>query len=180
MIETLISSKTRIKLLLRFFLNEKSTAYLRGLETELGESTNAIRLELNKFEKAGLINFENQGNKKIFRANSAHPLYNDIHNILMKHIGVDRILDNVIAKLGQVEQVFLTGSFARGIDGPIIDLIIVGDVDREYLTSLCQKAEALISKKIRFIIFTASEFDIYLTQVRVQDILLLWALNESV
>ena len=53
MIETLISSKTRIKLLLKFFLNSNTTAYLRGLEEEFGESTNSIRLELNRFEKAG-------------------------------------------------------------------------------------------------------------------------------
>ena len=55
MIETLISSKTRVKLLFKFFLNKETTAYLRGLENEMGESTNAIRIELNKFEKAGLL-----------------------------------------------------------------------------------------------------------------------------
>ena len=53
MIEALISSKTRIKLLLKFFLNSKTTSYLRGLEAEFGESSNAIRIELNRFEKAG-------------------------------------------------------------------------------------------------------------------------------
>ena len=51
MIEVLISSKTRIKLLLKFFLNSNSKAYLRGLEQEFAESTNAIRVELNKFEE---------------------------------------------------------------------------------------------------------------------------------
>lgn len=55
MIEALISSKTRIKLLLKFFLNSSNRAYLRGLEEEFGESTNAIRLELNKLEKAGMV-----------------------------------------------------------------------------------------------------------------------------
>ena len=51
MIETLISSKTRVKLLLKFFLNSRNTAYLRNLEEEFEESTNGIRVELNKFEK---------------------------------------------------------------------------------------------------------------------------------
>ena len=67
MIETLISSKTRIKLLMKFFLNSKTTAYLRGLEGEFGESTNAIRLELNKLEKAGMLSSFSKGNKKMWR-----------------------------------------------------------------------------------------------------------------
>ena len=51
MLDTLITSKTRIKLLLKFFLNAQTKSYLRSLEGEFGESTNAIRLELNKFEE---------------------------------------------------------------------------------------------------------------------------------
>ncbi len=50
MLGTLITSKTRVKLLLKFFLNSNAKAHLRGLETEFGESSNAIRLELNRFE----------------------------------------------------------------------------------------------------------------------------------
>ncbi len=74
MLETLISSKTRIKLLLKFFLNSKTTSYLRGLESEFGDSTNAIRLELNRLEKAGMLTAFMQGNKKMFTANTDHPL----------------------------------------------------------------------------------------------------------
>jgi predicted transcriptional regulator len=72
MIETLISSKTRIKLLLKFFLNSETTSYLRHLESEFGESTNAIRLELNKLEEAGMLNSQFEGNKKIYQANKQH------------------------------------------------------------------------------------------------------------
>ena len=95
MIETLISSKTRIKLLLKFFLNSKTTAYLRSLEGEFGESTNAIRVELNKLENAGMLSSSLKGNKKIFQANTKHPLFGEIHNILLKHIGLDQIIENV-------------------------------------------------------------------------------------
>jgi hypothetical protein len=45
------------------------------------------------------------------------------------------------------------GTFARGIDGPIIDLILIGTVEREYLTSLIAKAENIIQRKIRYVIF---------------------------
>ena len=81
MLESLITSKTRIKLLLKFFLNSKATAYLRNLEAEFGESTNAIRVELNRFEKAGLILSQTSGNKKVYQANTQHPFFSDIHKI---------------------------------------------------------------------------------------------------
>ena len=74
MIDTLISSKTRIKLLLKFFLNSNNTAYLRNLENEFHESTNSIRIELNRFEEAGLLIASTEGNKKIFKVNTTNSL----------------------------------------------------------------------------------------------------------
>ena len=175
MIETLISSKTRVKLLFKFFLNKETTAYLRGLENEMGESTNAIRIELNKFEKAGLLKAETSGNKKIFSANTSHPLFRLFQNILLKHIGIDQIINNVVERLGNVDRVYLAGSFAKGIDGPIIDLILIGNVERDYLSQLITKAENLIKRKIRYVIFNESEYTDYLTQSKDLEPLLLWS-----
>lgn len=159
MLDTLITSKTRIKLLLKFFLNSKTSSYLRNLETEFGESTNSIRLELNKFEEAGLLKTSTNGNKKVFKANTKHPMFSDIQNILMKYTGLDKIIEQVVGRLGNVEEVYLVGELAKGIDSPIIDLILIGDIDKNYLLNLTEKAEKLINKKVRFVTFTCTEFE---------------------
>ena len=138
MIETLISSKTRVKLLLKFFLNSTTKSYLRNLEAEFGESTNAIRLELNKLEKAGMLQTEFEGNKKLFKANTTHPLYKDINNIVFKYIGLDWIIEYVVSKLGNVEKIYLTGSFAKGTDSPQIDIALIGNVNEQFLKELCE------------------------------------------
>ena len=175
MIETLISSKTRIKLLLKFFLNSHATAYLRGLESEFGDSSNAIRVELNRFEKAGmLISFIN-GNKKYFKANTAHPLYKDTHNILLKYIGFDKIIDNVIERLGDVQKVYVTGAFAKGLDDSIIDLVFIGDINTTYLGELVNKAEKHISRRIRYIVFSESEATTQAFDTKHESVLLLWS-----
>jgi hypothetical protein len=175
MLDTLITSKTRLKLLLKFFLNSSSRSHLRNLESEFGESTNAIRLELNKFEQAGLLKSEVNGNKKVFRANTGHPLFNDIHNILLKTIGFDQIIDRVVTKMGNVEMAFVAGDFARGIDTQIIDLIFVAsEIDQEYLVRLVSKTEALIKRKIRYVIFSPEEFSKYSKSLSERDILLIW------
>ena len=159
MIEALISSKTRIKLLLKFFLNSNTKAYLRGLETEFGESTNAIRVEINRFENAGMLTSELVGNKKIFQANTTHPLFQELHNILLKHVGLDRVIENVIERLGEVDKVFLIGEFSKGSDSDIIDLIFVGNIDKSYLINLIEKTEKLVKRKIRYVIYSDSEFN---------------------
>src|SRR6185295_18470430 len=127
MIETLISSKTRIKLLLKFFLNSKNTAYLRNLEEAFGESTNAIRLELNKFEKAGFLTANTEGNKKIFTVNTKHPFFPDINRILMKMTGLEYVVEYVLQRIGDLQKVYLVGNLSKGKSTEIIDLVLVGD-----------------------------------------------------
>ena len=157
MIETLISSKTRIKLLLKFFLNSKATSYLRGLESEFGESSNGIRVELNRFEKAGMLTSFNRSNKKYFRANTDHPLYVDMHNIILKYIGFDKIIDSVIENLGDIHKVYVTGAFAKGLDDQQIELVLIGSLNNDYLIELITKVEKLIHRKIICTTFDSSQ-----------------------
>ncbi len=175
MIETLISSKTRIKLLLKFFLNSKTKAYLRSLESEFGESSNAIRVELNRLEKAGMLESNVVGNKKMFQANIKHPLFTEVHNIVLKHIGLDRVIENVVERLGQVSRVFVVGDFAKGLDSQVIDLVFIGDIDQKYLIQLIDKVEDLIKRRIRYLIYSDEEFEQMETPDFPADHLLLWS-----
>jgi hypothetical protein len=175
MIEALISSKTRIKLLLKFFLNSSNKAYLRGLEEEFGESTNGIRLELNKLEQVGMITSDVQGNKKFFTANVKHPLFLDLHNIIKKYVGIDTIIENVISQLGEVEKVYLTGEFAKGVNNHVIDLELVGTVNTNYLTSLIEKAEPLVKRKIRYVVYSVEEYSVLKDDKNGYEKLLIWS-----
>jgi predicted transcriptional regulator len=177
MLESLITSKTRIKLLLKFFLNSTTTSYLRDLATEFGESTNAIRLELNHLEDAGLLNSKTEGNKRLFQANRKHPLFSDIRRLLLKHTGIDHVVENVVTNLGGLHSAYVTGSFARGHDNPVIELLLVGkDIDNAYLLHLVGKAEKIINRSIRYNIITSEE----IAALREQnpEALLLWKQNE--
>ena len=87
MLDTLITSKTRIKLLLKFFLNPGTKSYLRGLATEFGESTNAIRVELNRLTEAKLLKSVNSGRTVEYRANKQHSLFKDLQSVVKKFVG---------------------------------------------------------------------------------------------
>jgi len=174
MLETLISSKTRIKLLMRLFLNPGNSAHLRGLADDFGESTNAVRLELNRFEEAGMILSQTSGNKKLYKANDKHPLFADINSLLLKYVGIDKVIDIIIGRIGDLHKLYITGDYAQGKDSGIIDLIFVGNLNKQYLVSLVEKAEKLISKKIRYITYEADEWEDRKSDHAGSKVLMIW------
>lgn len=163
MLDSLITSKTRIKLLMKFFINSDTTAYLRNLAGEFGESTNGIRQELNRFEDAHLIDSEVVQNKKIYKANTTHPYFQDIHHLLLKYTGIDKMIDMVVNRIGLLDKAFIINDFAQGKPGNVLDLVLVGDsFDQDYLHQLVLKAEDQLTFKIRYITVAPSEVQNFL------------------
>ncbi len=174
MLESLITSRTRIKLLLRLFLNPESTSYLRELAEEFNESTNAVRVELNRLTEAGLLTTVNNGRTKEYKANPNHPLFPDIQSMVRKMMGLDHITEAIISRLGSVKMVFITGDYASGRDSGIIDLVLVGKVDHTVLHDLVTKAEKLIKRKIRTLVLTRDEFDHLRDELQADRALVVW------
>ncbi|MBC7863634.1 MAG: ArsR family transcriptional regulator [Bacteroidia bacterium] len=161
--------------MMKFFLNSSNIAYLRNLEEEFGESTNAIRLELNKFEKAGFLDSYNEGNKKIFKVNTRHPLFADINSIIMKLTGLDHVIDYVLKRIGDLEKVYLVGKLSKGQDSDIIDLVLVGNnLNKPFLIEQIEKAEKKTGKKIRYVHFNTTEFDLNKIREPGMHPLLIW------
>jgi hypothetical protein len=145
------------------------------LATEFGESTNAIRLELNKLEEANLLRADLEGNKKIYHANKQHPFYTTIHSMVRNYLGMDVLIEQIADNLGNLKEVYLTGDLARGVNSGFIDIILVGlDIKRDYLALLVEKAEALVNRKVRYALYSPVEFsqdNILLDQ---EGLFLLW------
>ena len=159
MIESLITSETRIKLLLKFFLNPNMHSYLRELAKDFGDSTNGIRLELNKLTEAKLLESSFSGRNKIYRANTHHPLFEDIRNIVLKSTGIDKVISNIIQKLGHLKLAFIRGDYAQGKDNGLIDLVVVGSgINQKELDRVLRKTEVLIQRKISVLILTEKEY----------------------
>lgn len=151
MLDSLITSKTRLRLLVKFFINAGNRGHMRGLADEFNESTNAIRRELNNLSDAGYLVKEAQHNRVSYRANTQHPLFRPLQDIVHKHLGLDRIVETVLQRMGEVEQVVLTGDYAEGRDTGTIEVMIVGPrLNAEYLEQLAPKVESIIHRKVAF------------------------------
>jgi len=159
MLESIITSKTRLNLLVKFFVNIANKGYLNSLANEFGESTNSVRKELNNLTNAGYLIKKDSNNKVIYSANIKHPLFNVLQSIVRKHLGIEEIISRIMDKVGDIEKIILLGDYARGIDSGLIEVLIVGKkIDREYLDVIRPKIENIIKRKINFSTTTTGTF----------------------
>lgn len=157
MLGELITSKTRLRLLIKFFISQANRGYLNGLANEMGESTNAIRKELNHLHSAGYLNKIKADNKIEYKANTDHPLFDTLRKVVLKHLGLEDIVENVLERMGDVDQIILVGDYAKGNDTGLIEIFLIGKgLNMDYITQLEDKIEILIGRKVSF--YLASKF----------------------
>ena len=153
MLNTLITSKTRLRMLIKFFVNEGNKGYLNGLANEFNESTNSIRKELNNLSSANYLLKSKKNNRVIYNANTSHPMFKILQKIVRQHLGLEQIVHTVIARIGDVEQIALTGEYAKGIDSGNIEIIINGsNVNRDYLKIIKPKIKKKIGREVSFLL----------------------------
>lgn len=153
MLDSLITSKTRLRMLIKFFVSAANNGYLNGLASEFNESTNSIRKELNNLSDAGYLLKSKENNKVIYNANTSHPMFDVLQKIIRQHIGLDEIVETVIQRIGDVDQIALTGDYAEGIDSGNIQIIINGSsVNKNYLDKIKPKIKKRIGREVSFLL----------------------------
>ena len=174
LLDSLITSKTRIKLLLKFFLNPGTRAYLRGLATEFGESTNAIRVELNRLTEAKILKSVHSGRTVEYRANKKHSFFKDMQSVVKKYVGLDKLAEELVAKLGDIQAAYVIGDYAKGTDSGLIDLVLVGRVDDDKLKEMTTKTEKLINRKIRTLVLDPMDLEKLNSRLDIEHALFIW------
>jgi predicted nucleotidyltransferase len=175
----LISSKTRVKLLMRFFLNPQARSYLRELAKEFNVSTNAVREELNQLTRTQLLKAEKNGRNVFYRANTDHALFPELRSMVRKVMGIDQVIDGIIHRLGKLEKAYLIGDYAEGRDTGIIDILLVGNVDDYHLNDLRRKTEHYTRRKIRSLVLSLEEYQTLKDKFNKMPTLTIWENQES-
>ncbi len=174
MLDSLITSKTRIRILMRLFLNPGQKAYLRELASEFGISSGQLSDELHSLSSAGLLVPDRKGRQVDYSANTRHPLFPELQSMVRKALGMDRILDSIIDRLGNVELAILLDDYAQGKDTGIVDLALVGDINKENLLDLVTKTERYINRKIRVLTIAPDEYAHMQAVLAARPKLVLW------
>ena len=170
----LIASKTRIKLLVRLFFNPGTRSYLRELAKEFNVSSNAVREELNQLTDSKFLNSEKNGRHVFYMANKDHPLFPELRSMVKKVMGLDKVIDSIVTRLGDLEFAFLLDDYAEGKDTGIMDLLLVGNIDENHLNDLSRKTERYIKRKIRSLVLSREEYNEFKPKLEQRPHLLVW------
>jgi predicted nucleotidyltransferase len=159
MLEALIPSNTRVKLLTLFLLNPEREYYIREIVRMCGENYNAVRRELANLESFGLINGQKKGNQQYYAVNRDFFIYDELQKIVLKTEGIAKIIKEDLARVSNIECMFIYGSFAQGTAGAKsdIDLFIVGDVNENSLIPLIHTSERAINREINYTLMHSDE-----------------------
>ncbi len=175
----IITSKTRINILMRLFLNPDQQAYLRELSKEFSASPSVIKEELKNLSKVGLLFQKKNGRQILYRANTGHPLFPELHSMVRKALGMDRILDSILRRLGELKLALLIDDYAIGKDTGIIDLVLVGNIDHKNLQDLVQKTERYINRKIRTLLLSEQEYGKLKDMIGKRPNIVLWKASRN-
>ena len=175
----LITSKMRVRILMRIFLNPERNVYLRELSDEFQASPSHIKNELDQLKSAGLLTSRKNGRQVLFSANTKHPVFNELHSMVKKALGMDQILESMIERLGNLEQAILIDDYAEGKDTGIIDLVLIGDIDQSNLQDLTKKTEQYIDRKIRTLTLTTQEYKQLSSNLSNRPYFILWQQHDN-
>ncbi|KUG05520.1 hypothetical protein ASZ90_017053 [hydrocarbon metagenome] len=160
MLELLIPSRTRVKLLTLFLLNPGKEYYIREIERMTDENYAAIHSELTNLESLGLLTRQRRGKQIYFSVNQDFFLYHDLQQIVLKTEGASRTLRDQLLDLQGITCLFIFGSFAAGTAGADsdIDLFIVGDVEEDQVLPAVLAAERTLQREINYTLMTDREY----------------------
>jgi DNA-binding transcriptional ArsR family regulator len=172
----IVTSRVKAEIFRLLFGLNRPELHLRELARQAGLSLGTIQQELRHLTRAGLVMARRDGNRVNYRANPAHPIYNELCAIVTKSDGLAAFLSKSLEH-PQIELAFVFGSVAHGIAGAEsdVDLIVVGSIGLRKLTGLLAGTSAKVGREINPHIFTAEEFR---ERLRKKDHFLMTVLRE--
>jgi len=158
-LDLLIPSEARRKLLTRFLMHPEQEYYGAQLQALVGMHPNSVHRELGRLERAGLIIAREVGRTICYRANRASPVFEELRGLLLKTVGFADLLAGALAEQSGIRWAFIYGSVAEGNEreGSDLDLMIVGEADMDALERSVNAAERSLSRPVNHMVFTEAE-----------------------
>jgi DNA-binding transcriptional ArsR family regulator len=155
----ILSSRVRAEIFRLLFGLSKKELHLRELERQAGLSLGTIRQDLQKLLKLDLVKTRRDGNRLYYQANTEHPLYSEIRNLVLKTAGLVEIFKSALTREG-VRVAFIFGSLANNREkgGSDVDLMAIGAVTLRDLSYLLSGVTEQIGREINPHTMSVEEF----------------------
>lgn len=146
----ILSSKIRADIFRLLFGLNNNDLHMRDIERRSGFAIGTIQAELRNLVGLDLVIKRRDGNRAYFRANTDHPLYPDIRNIVLKTGGLVDVLKNAIGEDPSILSVFIYGSIATGAEkaSSDLDLMVIGRIGLRKLSKLLSNISGIVGREI--------------------------------
>jgi len=159
LLEAVIPSQARIRLLGVLLLEPEGRFYVRELVARTGLPQGSVQRELARLAKAGIVTREASGRQVYYRANEQCPIVPDLRSVLIKTVGLaDAIRESIRPEAGAIRAAFIFGSFARAEPEPEsdVDLFVIGQIAPHSLAALLR--DARVARVINPVVMLPEEF----------------------
>ena len=158
-LEKIVSSKVRAAFFRILFGISPQELHLREIQRRSGLAIETVRKEAVKLETLGIIQKRRDGNRTYFKANMEHPIYKEIHQLVVKTSGLADILRKALT-IDDIHFAFVFGSIANGnanIESDI-DLFIIGETTLRQVSNMLKEPSLYLGRKINSHVMTLKEF----------------------
>ena len=136
--------------------------FVRQLTALVKEDSTNVSRELARLEKTGILVRNTEGKQKYYQANRQSPIFNELHGLILKTVGVADIIKKALEpRIADIRLAFIFGSVAKRAENRFsdIDLLIVGDITFGEVVDLISTAEGTLNRELNPVVYTLAEFN---------------------
>lgn len=156
MLKRLFTSNTRIKLLTLFLLKPDEEFFIRELTRKLSEQINSIRRELDNLKRTGFLKTKTKNRKKYYYVNKDFIFFEELKSIFVKTLSSNDNISEEVNTMGDIKMLVFSGLFV-GQPTKSVDMLIVGEVDKERLTNYLNN-EIKTTRPVKFSIINEEDY----------------------
>lgn len=158
--EELFVSRVRVKLLKLFLTTEESLLHVREIVRRTGEEINAVRRELQRMEKYGMVDSEWRANRRLYHFRTDYIFYPQLLGLVVKTTGLGEAIIKNRNKMGRVKYVMMATRYIKNQpSGPEdVDILVVGQLVLPELQALISNEQAKRDQEINYSFMDESEF----------------------
>lgn len=173
----LLSSRVKAEIFRLLFGGAESELHVREIERRSGLADATVRQELKRLTRLGVVELRRDGNRTYYHANTEHPLYPDIRNMVLKTSGLVDVLQEALTHSG-IRLAFVFGSTARGNGkaGSDVDLMVIGTISLRQLGKLLSGVAMRLGREVNPHVLTPEEFA---KRMKTRDHFIATVLSES-
>ena len=161
MLEELFVSRVRVKILQLFLVNSQDSLFhVREIVRRVSEEINAVRRELARMEKYGVVTSEWRANRRLYRFRKDYLFYKELLSLVAKTSGLGGNLVKNKGKLGKIKFAFVSTRFLKGISSNTegVDLLVVGNIILPELQAIIADEQAKKETEINYSFMDEAEF----------------------